>query len=198
MDIQPSDLERKNRYALMIATVVPRPIGWISSLSADGVPNLAPFSFFGGVTADPFTVMLSVGRRKGQPKDTARNLLDTGEAVIHLTPRVLAEKMVATSAEVGPQVDEFQLAGLTPIPATQVRPFRVAEAPLALEAKVVHHLEVGTDPVDMFLLEVLWIHAADEILTDGLPDPQKWQPIGRLGGQLYSPVTELLKIPRPT
>lgn len=197
MELDVRSLAPREAYHWLLTCVLPRPIGWASTISTQGTPNLAPFSFFGGVTSDPMTVMLSVGRRKGAHKDTARNLLEVPEAVLHVVTRPLAERMVATSAEVGEEVDEFALAGLTAQPARHVRPLRVAEAAIALEAEVVQHLEVGRGPVDLFLLEVLWVHAKDELLVDGLPDAGRLQAVGRLGGQQYCDTSAPFSIARP-
>lgn len=198
MELNPADLSRRDLYAMTIRCVIPRPIGWTSTLGRDGTPNLAPFSFFGGVSSDPPTVMLSVGRRRGVRKDTAENLLANGEAVIHIPTRPLAEKMVLTSKETPPEVDEIDLAGLTRVKSTVVRPWRVQEAAIALEAKVVHHQEVGNGPVDLFLLEVLRFHVADDMLTDGQPDPVKIRAVGRLGGASYCEAADVFDVPRPT
>lgn len=197
MELDPAALDRLGRYRLTTAVIVPRPIGWISTLSVDGVPNLAPFSFFGAVTSEPPIVMLSVGRRRGQPKDTARNLLATGEGVLHVVSHRWVQPMVQSSAEVPPDVDEFTLAGLAKTPSTKVRPWRIAGAPVALEAKLHAHQEVGRGPVDLFLLELVYAHLDEAILKDGLPDPEKLEPVARLGGQLYATVREVYEIPRP-
>lgn len=198
MDLDPAALAPREAYRLMIACVVPRPIGWTSTLAADGTPNLAPFSYFGGVTSNPLTVMLSVGRRRdGRRKDTAANLLATGEAVVHIPHRPLAEAMVATSAEAEPHVDELALAGLTPLASTKVAPPRVAEAAVALETVVRHHMEVGHAPVDLFLLEVVHLHLDDEFLEDGRPDPARLRAVGRLGGSSYCDTAAPFDVPRP-
>lgn len=196
MLVDPASLAPKDRYRLMIATVVPRPIGWVSTQATGGVPNLAPFSYFGAISSSPMTVMLSVGRRRGERKDTAVNLLETGEAVIHIAHRPLAEAMVATSAEVGPDVDEFALAGLTAVPAEVVAPPRVAEAAIAMECRMTTHLEVGETPMDVFFLEVLRLHLDDEILVDGLPDPARLAAVGRLGGEGYCDTAHPFEVPR--
>lgn len=197
MDLDPAALDRLGRYRLMTAAIVPRPIAWISTLSAEGRPNLAPFSFFGAVSSEPPIVSLSVGRRRGQKKDTAHNLLATGEGVVHIVSATLARAMVHTSAEVGPEVDEFELAGLSKAPSRRVKPWRIAGAPLALEARVISHQEVGRGPVDLFLLELVWAHLDDSILSDGLPDPVKLEPTARLGGQLYATIRQVFELPRP-
>ncbi|MBK6687723.1 MAG: flavin reductase family protein [Deltaproteobacteria bacterium] len=197
MELDPSALDRQGRYRLMTAAIVPRPIAWISTLSAEGHPNLAPFSFFGAVSSEPPIVSLSVGRRRGQKKDTAQNLLATGEGVLHIVSATLARAMVHTSAEVGPEVDEFELASLTKAPAQRVKPWRIAEAKMALEVRVLSHQEVGRGPVDLFLLEIVWVHLDESILSDGLPDPVKLEPTARLGGQLYATICEVFELPRP-
>jgi flavin reductase (DIM6/NTAB) family NADH-FMN oxidoreductase RutF len=196
VEIDPEALAPRERYALLISLVVPRPVAWVSTLSADGRANLAPFSFFGGVTADPPTVVVSVGRRRGERKDTAANLLATREAVVHIPTRPLAERMVATSAEVEAGVDEFDLAGLGKAPARKVRPWRVAEAAVAMEALVDRHLEVGHGPVDVFFLRIVHLHLADE-LGSGPPDPARLRAVGRLGGSGYCDTAAPFDLPRP-
>ncbi len=197
MQIDPTTLSPRDAYRLMIACVIPRPIAWTSTVDADGRPNLAPFSFFGGVTSSPMTVMVSVGRRGGVEKDTGANLKATGEAVVHICTRPLAESMVATSAEAAPDVSEFELAGLPALPSAKVKPPRVATAAIAMEARVAHHMTVGTAPVDLFLLEVVQLHVADEMLVDGLPDPARLQAVGRLGGAGYCDTAAPFEVRRP-
>jgi len=197
MDVDPSTLSAKEKYHLLIALVVPRPIAWVSTLDAEGRANLAPFSFFGGVTSHPPTVMLSVGPRRGAKKDTAANLLARGEGVVHVCHRPLAEAMVATSAEVAPDVDEFEIAGLAKAPSTRVAPPRIEGAAIALECRVERHLEVGTGPNDVFLLEVLHAHVDDAFVVEGLPDPARLRAVGRLGGSLYCDTAAPFAIERP-
>ena len=197
MEFDPGTLEPPARYRLLIGTILPRPIAWISSVSAEGVANLAPYSFFAGVTAHPPTLVVGVAKRRGVVKDTARNLLETGEAVVHIAHRALAEAMVATSADVAPEVDEFDLAKLPRAPARHVRPVRLADARIAFECRVVNHLEVGSQAADVFFLEAVWIHVADEILAGDLPDPTKLDAVGRLGGAEYCAVADIFSIPRP-
>ena len=197
MEIDPTTLTPRDAYGLMIACVIPRPIAWTSTIDTKGNVNLAPFSFFGGVTTDPMTVMVSVGRRQGLHKDTARNLIDTGEAVVHIATRPLATKMVHTSQDAGPDVDEFELVGLTKADSVEVRPPRVAEAAIALEATMQQHLQVGNGPVDVFLLEVVHLHVKDEYLVDGKPDPAKLAAVGRLGGPSYCDTSDVFSVTRP-
>jgi flavin reductase (DIM6/NTAB) family NADH-FMN oxidoreductase RutF len=198
MRIDAATLDARGAYRLMIACLVPRPIAWTSTLATDGTPNLAPFSYFGGVCSQPPTVMVSVGRRRsGERKDTATNLLATREAVIHIPDRARAPQMVASSAEVGPEVDEFSLVGLTKVASERVKPWRVAEAPIALEAVLERHLEVGAGPVDVFLLRVVLFHLDDALLVDGLPDAGRLAAVGRLGGEFYCDTTLPFRVARP-
>ena len=197
MQIDPSTISRRDAYRTLISCVIPRPIGWASTVDEKGNRNLAPFSFFGGVSSDPMTVMMSIGRRRGIRKDTTRNLITTREAVLHICHRPLAEAMVHTSAEVESDVDEFELAGLTPAASVEVRPERIAEAAIAMEAAVLEHLEVGNGPNDVFLLEIVHLHIADEVLVDGLPDPARLGAVGRLGGSSYCDTAAPFDVSRP-
>ncbi len=197
MEIDPATLSPRDAYRTMIACLVPRPIAWVSTLDPAGRANLAPFSFFGGLASIPPTVMVSVGRRHGVRKDTARNLLATGEAVVHLPSRAFAAAMVATSADVPPEIDEFDLAHLARIASVRVKPWRVAGAPIAMEAKVVAHHEVGRVANDVFFLEVLRYHLDDAVLVDGVPDPRRLDAVGRLGGPSYCATTDVFTLERP-
>jgi len=197
MHVPASELGGKDAYRLMIACLIPRPIAWVSTVDHGGRVNLAPFSFFGGVTSHPPTVMVSVGRRKGARKDTARNLLATREGVVHIPTRPLAEQMVHTSGEFEHGVDEFDVAGLTKVPSLAVRAPRIAEAAVAMEVTLRQHQEVGAGPVDLFMLEVLHFHIADEVLADGLPDAALMAAVGRLGGRQYCDTSAPFDVERP-
>jgi flavin reductase (DIM6/NTAB) family NADH-FMN oxidoreductase RutF len=197
MDIDPRTLSPQSAYQLLTSLVVPRPVAWVSTLDTQGRANLAPFSFFGGVSTHPPIVMVSIGRREGAPKDTAANLLATGEGVVHICHRPLAAEMVATSANPDAATDEFELAGLAKAPAVKVAALRIAAAAVALEAKVERHLEVGAGPNDVFLLEVVHIHVDDAYVVDGLADPAKLEAVGRLGGRLYCDTSAPFEASRP-
>ncbi len=197
MKIDPTQQTPRDNYRLMVATIVPRPIGWVSTVGTDGTPNLAPFSYFGAVTAAPPTLFLSIGRRRGKHKDTARNLIDTGEGVVHIPHRKLAEAMVKTSVEADAQLDEFAWADLAQVQSERVRPPRIAEAMVAFECRVAQHLEIGAGPNDVFLLEILLVHAADEVLVGPHPDPAKLAAVGRLGGDGYCDTSAPFFLARP-
>jgi len=165
------------------AIVGPRPIGWISSLSGAGVRNLAPYSFFNAFNyVPPIVGFASIGA-----KDTLRNVQETGEFVWNLATRPLAEAMNASCAAVGPEVDEFALAGLTPTPSRLVAAPRVAESPVAFECKVTQIIQLQqasgeTVPTWLVLGEVVGVHIAAASLKDGMYDTAAAGHILRGGG----------------
>ena len=196
--IDAAELDRRERYHLMIACVVPRPIAWTSTMSSAGITNLAPFSFFGGVSSDPPTVMLSIGRRSdASHKDTGRNLLETSEAVVHICSRDDGEVMVASSEGLPPETSEIDHLKLSTTASDRVAPPRLTDAAIAMEARRVHHQEVGHGPIDLFLLEVVRFHLREDLLSDGLPDPARLQAVGRMGGSYYCDTAAPFVIDRP-
>ena len=198
MEINIAETEQKEITSFFYRILIPRPIAWVSTRSKEGIDNLAPFSFYGGVSANPPIVSLGIGRRDGKHKDTSQNLIDTGECVIHLTSVELSEKVVKTSAELPPEDDEFEIAGLEKVKSTDVKPPRLKDARVALEGKLYRHLEVGNGPGDMLLVEIVRIHIDDDILDErGRPDPSKLDPLARLGGRQYASLTEAWEIIRP-
>lgn len=195
------DLERlppRERYAWMIASIVPRPIAFVSTVSPSGATNLAPFSYFNGVSSTPPVVSIAIGRKRGGvKKDTLRNIEETGELVVNLVSIDLAEPMVRCSGEYPPEQSEFDVSGLTPVASDLVRPPRVKESPLSMECRSLQLVPVGSDPTVIVLAEILRLHVSDDALSDGLPDPDKLRPLARLGGELYAPLGVLRKIARP-
>jgi len=198
MEINIAETEQKEITSFFYRILIPRPIAWVSTKSKAGIDNLAPFSFYGGVSANPPIVSLGIGRRAGKHKDTSQNLIDTGECVIHLTSVELSEKVVQTSAELPPEDDEFEISGLEKVKSTDVKPPRLKDARVALEGKLYRHLEVGNGPGDMLLVEIVRIHIDEDILDErGRPDPSKLDPLARLGGRQYASLTEAWEIIRP-
>ena len=178
--------------------VIPRPIGWITSVDGKGNVNLAPYSFFNGVAYNPPTVMFSAGYNRSEGsdgmKDSLRNVLETGEFVHNFTTWDNREAMNETCADVPPDVDELAMAGLTPLPSTIVKPPRVAESPIHFECKVVQTVELpnttGPDTYTVVFGEVVGVHIADDlIMENGQIDVGKLHPISRMGYQDYSQVT---------
>lgn len=178
--------------------VVPRPIGWITTVDQAGNVNLAPYSFFNGVAYNPPTVMFSAGasRIEGTDgrKDSLRNALETGEFVHNFATWDTRDAMNQTSADLGPDQDEMALAGLTPIASTLVKPPRVKESPIQFECKVVQSVELpntkGEHLYTVVFGEIVGIHIADDLIMDnGQIDIGKLHPIARMGYQDYSEVT---------
>jgi flavin reductase (DIM6/NTAB) family NADH-FMN oxidoreductase RutF len=184
------------------AIVVPRPIGWISSLAPDGSANLAPYSYFNAFAQQPHYVAYGSGEaRRGGRKDSLNNMEAAGEFVLNLATWDLREAMNASSANAAPDVDEFDLAGLTKAPSRLVRPPRVAESPVALECR--HHLTVplpgDDDSVENHLVigRVVGIHIDDRFINDGRVDTAALRPLARLGYSEYAVVTEVFRMRRP-
>lgn len=180
------------------AIVAPRPIGWISSLSEDGRVNLAPYSFFNAVAGRPPMVMFA----SEGIKDSIQNVRATGEFVVNLATRPLADRMNETSRAHDSEINEFEPAGLTPVASVLVKPPRVAESPAALECKVtqivpLHDLNGDAGERLMAIAEVVGIHINEEFLRDGLFDMAAAQTIARCGYWDYTEVAELFRMPRP-
>jgi flavin reductase (DIM6/NTAB) family NADH-FMN oxidoreductase RutF len=198
MEIPADSLSAREAYALLISSIVPRPVAWISTRSEQGILNLAPFSFFMGVGSQPPLLAVSVGHRKGNPKDTTDNIRQTSQFVVNICTRSLADKMVVTSAEVSPDVDEFQLAQLTPCDSVAVRAPGVAESPIRLECQLHSIIEPTPNPVHLILGQILHFHIDDQIMTGSLPDPRKLDPIARLGNAFYASLGDIFEIARPS
>jgi flavin reductase (DIM6/NTAB) family NADH-FMN oxidoreductase RutF len=183
------------------ACVVPRPIGWISTLSPAGVPNLAPYSFFNAVADTPPVVMFaSNGHQPHGPKDSADNAVATGAFVANLATWDLKEAMNATSADAAPDVDEFALAGLTAAPCREVAAPRVAETPIALECRTLSFQDLpapegGRNRV--VFGEVVGVHIDERVLSGGFVDVARVKPISRLGYKDYAVVLETFSMDRP-
>jgi flavin reductase (DIM6/NTAB) family NADH-FMN oxidoreductase RutF len=181
------------------ALVAPRPIGWISTLSGEGVINLAPYSFFNGISdVPPFVMFSSAGH-----KDSLRNIEETGEFVCSLATYALKDQMNKTSADVGPEVDEMELAGLTPAASTLVKPPRVAESPVALECTHFKTIPLPSsentqhEGYIVVIGRVVGIHLDESVITDGLVDMAKLRPIARLGYMDYTVVDNVFSMERP-
>lgn len=194
------DLDSATRYRLLIGSVVPRPVAWVSTLGNAGVLNLAPFSYFMGVGGDPPHLAVSANAHRGGEKDTLRNIEETGEFVVNIADEELLDAMVLTSGDHAYGVDEFALAGLTPAPCAIVRPPRVREAPIAMECRLAQVVRLGAAPrwTAVIFGEVLAWHFEDDILTDeGLPDMGLLRPVARMIGDEYLLTRERRIVPRP-
>jgi flavin reductase (DIM6/NTAB) family NADH-FMN oxidoreductase RutF len=202
MEISPNALPRQSIYKILIGSVVPRPIGWISTVSASGQPNLAPFSFFNMVCPKPPTVLFCpmIRGTDGNPKDTLNNVRATGEFVVNIVSEELAAAMIASSVEIAPDVNEFELTGLETAPSVVVKPPRVAGSPIHFECKVTQIIEVGNQPGggSVVLGEIVHLHVDKRVLIgEDKIDLTELRPIGRLAGSAYVRMTDLFEMERP-
>jgi len=192
VDFDPGELDALAFYRLLNSIVIPRPIAWVSSRSADGVDNLAPHSFFTVACTDPPIVQFtSVGH-----KDSLRNVEATGEFVVNFTPEPLFEAVNATSVNAPPDVSEFDWAGVVREPSLRVAPPRVADAPVAIECVLHDTLPIGYCAV--VLGRVVHVAIAEDAMRDGRPAADLLRPLARLGGRQWSVLGEILEIDRPT
>ncbi|MGA2360805.1 MAG: flavin reductase family protein [Terriglobales bacterium] len=211
MDVTPSQLAHREFYNILISAVAPRPIAWVSSLSASGQPNLAPFSFFNAVCANPPLLAFAPGMRSpkksgaavgvpaGTPKDTLRNIRETREFVINVVTFELAEAMNLTSGDYDPTINEFNLAKLASALSKVVRPQRVALSPVSFECKLRQILDFNPGPEGGSLVigEIVSIHVDDRHLKEGRMDRNSLDLIGRMGGMQYTRTTERFEMVRP-
>jgi len=194
------ELGPRARYQLLTSLVVPRPIGWISTWSADGSANLAPFSYFAALSASPMIVGVSIGIRSSGPKDTLVNVRRRRAFCVNVVTESLVEAMNVTAATVPPEVDEFELAGLDVASAESVEAPFVASCPAVLECELTREVDLGDAPNVLILGRVRSVR-----LSSGLPfeegsmlvDPSALRPVGRLGGGAYAMPGEVRIIPRP-
>ena len=196
-----SSLPPREAYGWMVSTILPRPIAWVSTISLDGKTNLAPFSFFQGVTGSPPTLMVSVANdRHGRKKDTIRNLEQVDEFVVHVVPYALAETMNATSASLPYGESEIERFNLATVASERVRPLRLTAPPVAFECVVDRVVNVGEGPLaaNVVFGRILVVHVDDTVIgPEGKPDPARLDLIGRMGGSLYTRTTDQFAMQRP-
>ncbi len=194
--------EQRANFHTLLSCVLPRPIAFVSTVSADGVNNLAPFSFFNGVGSNPPAIIFSPATKAdGTQKDTLVNLQHVPEMVVNVVPYSIRQAMNQASAPYAPEVDEFDAAGFTPLPSRFIKPPRVAECPVQMECRLVQIVPVGQGPLaaNICIGEVLCFHVADGyLLNDGTVDVEKIDLIGRMGGDWYARITDRFELPKPT
>jgi flavin reductase (DIM6/NTAB) family NADH-FMN oxidoreductase RutF len=201
--VDPATLSPDAAYFWQVATILPRPIAWTATLNEDGSANLAPFSFFTGVSSDPPTCLICVSRRKKQadgtrpPKDTWRNIERTGEYVIHVVSDALGPQMNATSRDVPYGTDEIAEAGLTKVACDRIAPPRIAEAPVAMECRLDRIVEVGRSGTAVIIGEILLWHVRDELVVEGRLDMGRLDAIGRMAGASYTRTRDRFDMLRP-
>jgi flavin reductase (DIM6/NTAB) family NADH-FMN oxidoreductase RutF len=196
--IDPASTSGANTYKLLIGSVVPRPIAFVSTISAEGVPNLAPFSFFNAICGEPPVICFSTSVREPR-KDTYLNIKATGEFVVNIVSEEIAEQMNIASGDWPNDQDEFEISGLTPLPSDLVRPPRVAESHVNMECNLIQIVEVSDKPRGGSLIigEVIRFHIDDAIIDNFRIDPDQLRAIGRMGGDEYSRTRDRFSMIRP-
>lgn len=192
LEFAPNDLPPPHYAGLIKYLVVPRPIAWVSSISAEGIVNLAPHSFFTMACEVPAVAQFtSIGA-----KDTLRNVRETGEFVISMASEPLFEKVNASGTSYPPEIDEFEVLDIAKEPSRVVKPPRVADSPAALECRLIETIEIASGAGIIVLGEVVNVAINDEMLTEGRPDVKKLAPLSRLGGIQWGLLGEIREIAR--
>ena len=197
-----SQLSQPEIYKLLIGAIVPRPIAFVSTVNAEGVGNLAPFSFFNAVSSDPPCLMISIARKStGEKKDTLKNIEETGTFVVNCVSEWMAEPMNQASADYPYGVDEMVQVGLTAIPSIKVKASRVKEAAIQMECEVYRTLEIGDGlslgSTTLVVGRILLMHVAESVYDRGKIRIDALKPIARLAGSSYSKLGEVFDLARP-
>ena len=200
MQFNPKDLEQSAIYKLLTGIVIPRPIGWISTISEDGIHNLAPFSYFNAVGDDPPHVMFSTVHSNISNKDTLNNVLKTKQFVVNMVTEDLVEQMNMTSQPIPSNESEFVLAGLTPIASLKIKPPRVKECKITMECEMVHHYSLEDSKsggATIVIGRIVLFHIDESVLLDNYKiNLETYKPVARLAGANYSKLGEIFSIKR--
>jgi flavin reductase (DIM6/NTAB) family NADH-FMN oxidoreductase RutF len=201
MIIDPKKQQRKDVYKLMIGSIVPRPIALVSTISSNGIFNLAPFSFFTGITSRPPTICFAPERRPadGEKKDTLLNIEATGEFVVNVVTEKIVVQMNEAATDFPREFDEFEMSGLTAEPSQVVIPPRVKESPINMECSVRQIIEIGPEDsggAALVIGEIVMFHVADELIDNGRIDSSALNPVGRLAGSEYATLGRRISLKR--
>jgi len=190
MILDPATTPRSELYAFLIRAIAPRPIAWVSTISHTHRLNLAPYSFFNGVSSKPPAILFVCSRQDdGSKKHTLLNIEENGQFVVNMVPESLGEVMNITATEFPHGISEFEKAGLTPVPSERVLPPRLAQSPISFECELHDLMQVGADEVGSGTIvvgRIVLVHADESVLKDGKIDYDKYHPIGRMGGMEYT------------
>jgi flavin reductase (DIM6/NTAB) family NADH-FMN oxidoreductase RutF len=200
LSIDPASLSERENYKFLIGSIIPRPIAFVTTLSKDGILNGAPFSYFNIVSSNPPMISLSIQRREGQQKDTARNIIESKEFVIHIVDEQNVEKINQTAASLPPQQSEIEIAQLTPVESVKISVPGVKEAKIRMECSLEHSLELGgLDSLgcDHFIGRIVQFHIESDIYEKGRVDPKGLAAVSRLAGHNYAKIGEIFEIERP-
>lgn len=192
MEFDVADLSLQETYLRMVQLITPRPIAWVSTLSADDIPNIAPFSFFSGVGANPPTVCFApANNANGLPKDTLENIRRTGQFVVNIVTEPVAQAMHRTADDVAPDVDEFRLAGIDQVASVKVKAPRVKQAVAAMECTLHSAIQLGAGPggANLVIGNVIYFHVQDDLV-----DEKVISTIGRVGRREYTEVKSTFRL----
>jgi flavin reductase (DIM6/NTAB) family NADH-FMN oxidoreductase RutF len=193
--LDPTTMQTLKLYKLVTGTVVPRPIGFVSTMGKNGVANAAPFSFFNAVSHRPPIVLFSSGLRDGLEKDTLVNIRETGEFVINIVTEAIAQQMSGCAENYPPATSEFKETGLTPVPATVVKAPMVAESPVNMECKLLQIIPLPESEYTVAMGQVVMFHVASDLFVgDGRIDSARLAAVGRMAGNTYASTRELFSM----
>lgn len=199
--LDPKDLTQRENYKLLIGSIIPRPVAVVSTQSADGIVNIAPFSFFNIVSSEPVILSLAIQRKEGGLKDTARNLLATKEAVVHILNQTNVQEANKTAALLPADQSELTVSGFTTTASKTIAVPGLKEANVRLETTLHQHVPIKKDQqttADLLLLEVVGYQIAEDVYQDGKIDPRALQAVSRLAGNSYATIGEIFDIKRPS
>ncbi|TWE04969.1 flavin reductase (DIM6/NTAB) family NADH-FMN oxidoreductase RutF [Neobacillus bataviensis] len=200
ISIDPSKNTERENYKFLIGSIIPRPIAFVTSLSKQGVLNGAPFSYFNIVSANPPLISLAIQRSGGRQKDTARNIIDLKEFVVHIVDEHNVELINKTAASLPPDQSEIELAQLTPVKSVKVSTPGVKEAKIRMECRLEHSLEVGVEDspgCDFIIGRIVQYHIESDLYESGRIDPKGLAAVSRLAGNNYAKIGEIFEIERP-
>lgn len=199
--IDPNQISERDSYKLLIGSIIPRPIALVTTLSSQGVVNAAPFSYFSIVTADPPMVSVSVQRKQGRMKDTARNAIDAGAFVVHISDETYIEQINQTAASLSPDESEVALAGLTTVKSEHISVPGIAEARIRMECILERAIPLGgteaAPAADLLIGRVVCFHVDEAVYDKGHIDPEALRPVSRLAGASYAKLGEQFVLDRP-
>lgn len=200
ISIDPSSLSERDNYKFLIGSIIPRPIAFVTTKSKEGVLNGAPFSYFNIVSSNPPMISLSIQRSSGRQKDTARNIIESKEFVVHIVDEQNVEKINKTAASLPPNQSEIELANLTPVDSVKISVPGVKEAKIRMECLLEHSLELGglnAPGGDLIIGKIVQFHIESDIYENGRIDPSGLAAVSRLAGNNYAKIGEIFEIDRP-
>lgn len=200
ISLDPIKNSERDNYKLLIGSIIPRPIAFVTSKSKTGILNGAPFSYFNIVSSNPPLISLSIQRKEGEMKDTARNIIEGKEFVVHIVDETNVEKINITAASLPPHESEIELAGLTPVESTKIKVPGIKEAKIRIECVLEQSIELGGQEMpgcDLLIGKVVQFHVDEELYSNGRIDQVKLAAVSRLAGNFYAKIGNMFEIERP-